>query len=507
MKDNFWIDENISRLLDIGIALTAEKDYNKLLEKIISEARNIANADGGTLYILENNKLHYKIMQTKSMDFFKGSDGAVISIPPVEMVRSNVSAYCALSNEIINIPDVYHSELFDFSGPKRFDESTGYVTKSMLVIPLTNRERKVIGVLQLINALDANHKPVSFEPYLETIIASLASQAAIAIENMRYVEEIKRFFDSFVEVMATAIDERTPYNASHSKNIAKLMDQFALYINRSRKEPFQKIFFDGPKRNEMVTAAWLHDIGKIAVPIEVLDKPTRMGERLTELLLRWDLIETKLRLRYLEQICSNGLTEMKKKTLEEEWIFDSNYLRQAREFVLHLNEPATFVDLEKRERLDELKHHSFLEITEPLLLDSEYENLCIQKGTLTDEERAVIENHVKATARILSKMTFPDYLKFVPEWAMKHHEFLDGTGYFNGFAEDELPIEVRMLTILDIYDALTAVDRPYKPGMECSKACLILSQMAGDGKLDKDLVESFIEGRIWEKCEECDYGK
>ena len=498
MNENVYIDETIKRLLDIGIALTAEKDYNKLLEKIITEARNITNADGGTLYLLEHDELHYKILQTKSMNLYRGMDGEKIDIPPVEMVHSNVSAYCAITKQVVNIPDVYHSELFDFSGPKQFDEATGYVTKSILVIPLINRGDNVIGVLQLINSLDENNEPVPFEKHIEIIVASLASQAGIAIENMRYVEEIKHFFESFVQVMATAIDERTPYNASHSKNIARLIDKFANYLNSRKEGIYEDVFFDTDKIDELVTTAWLHDIGKIAVPIEVLDKPTRLGEQADRLMLRLDLIEARVKLNYLEKANSLSPDDRDKKYLENQWRKEHQYLKEARAFIAEVNRPSTFIDEKKLKKLNEIKNKKFDGIHEEIITDQEMENLCVRNGTLTEQERTLIENHVRVTERILSKMTFPDHLKHVPDWAAKHHEFLDGSGYCKGCGKKSLPLEVRMLTILDIYDALTAVDRPYKAGMDKEKAFLILERMADEGKLDKELVSLFIESRIWE---------
>ncbi len=501
MDKNAFSEAGIKRLLDIGIALTAEKDYNKLLEKILTETRTITNADGGTLYILENNKLYHKIMQTKSMNIYKGGGGEKISFPPVEMLPSNVSSYAAIMKQSVNIPDVYNSTLFDFSGPKKFDLATGYVTKSMLVIPIINREDKAIGVLQLINSLDEKNEIVPFDQHIEKIVESLASQAGMALENMQYVEEIKHFFESFVEVMATAIDERTPYNANHSKNIANLSEKFANHINTISEGCCKDICFDSNKTNELVTAAWLHDIGKIAVPIEVLDKPTRLGESIDNLMLRLELIETKIRLNYLEKIskaAANGSSASVKAGLENQWNQDHEYLKAAREFILEVNRPSTFVDPEKSKRIQEIKNKKFEGIEEEIITEQDLENLNIIKGTLTDGERAAIENHVNVTERILSKMTFPDYLKNVPEWAVKHHEFLDGSGYGKGCCENELPLEVRILTILDIYDALTAIDRPYKAGMPKEKALHILECMVDEGKLDQELVDIFIKSRIWE---------
>ncbi len=484
-----------NRLLEIGIALTAEKDYNKLLEMILTEARNITNADGGTLYICENNQLRYKIMQNTSLNVFKGGAGEEIDIPPVEMVHSNVSAYTALTRQTVNIPDVYNSKLFDFSGPKKFDQAVGYSTRSMLVTPLINREDKVIGVLQLINSVSSSNKVVPFDENLESVVKSLASQAGMAIANMQYVEEIKQFFDSFVKVMATAIDERTPYNASHSRNIAILSEKFAVYLDSVKEGKYENTHFDATRIKQLVTAAWLHDVGKLAVPISVLDKPTRLSDGYECLMLRLELIESKIRANYLEA-CLNY--PEKREGLTQLWKDNLQYIHEVKEVVTRVNSPATFVDDDILRKLTEIKNKSFEGVEEPLLTDKEFEHLSIRKGTLTFEERVIVESHVSVAERILSKMEFPDYLKNVPYWAIRHHEFLDGSGYCKKCKDDELPIEVRILTILDIFDALTAKDRPYKAGMPVEKAIQILGFMVKEGKLDGDLLEAFSLSKCWD---------
>lgn len=495
-KSRLTPNQYVRRLLNIGIALTAEKDYNKLLEMILSEARNITNADGGTLYICENGKLSYKIMQNSSLGIFKGGEGEVIDIPPVEMSPSNVSAYCAMTREVINIPDVYNSTIFDFSGPKKFDKAMGYRTKSMLVIPLINREDKVIGVLQLINALDGQNNPIPFDKSLEDVVKSLASQAGIAVANMQYIDEIKNFFDSFVRVMASAIDERTPYNANHSRNIANLAEKFANYINKLDSGKYKDVFFSSKDIKQLVMAAWLHDIGKIVVPLEVMDKPTRLADSLNLLMLRLELIESKLKANYLEKIIKNP---EKQEEYTRKWQEDTDYIREVKEFIVDVNNPAKFVDEEIIKKLNEIRGKTFENIAEPLLTDDELENLSIPKGTLTESERKIIESHVDVCERLLMNMNFPDYLKDVPDWAVRHHELLDGTGYSKKCKGDELPIQVRILTILDIYDALTATDRPYKKGMPKEKAFQILGFMAKEGKLDGELLKIFEESKVWDE--------
>lgn len=485
----------IEELLNIGIALSAEKDHNKLLEMILTEARRITGADAGTLYLLEEEKLSFKIVHNETLGIFKGGAGEPVDLPPVPLSLTNVSAWAALNKKSVNIPDVHNAEGFDFSGPKRYDAITGYNTRSMLVVPLENYDGEIIGVLQLINALDKGGKVIPFKPYLERVVFSLSSQAAVAITNMQYVEEINRLFHSFVQVMATAIDARTPYNVNHTRNIALLAERLALHIDKIDKGPLASEFFGIERIAQLVMAAWLHDIGKVAVPLKVMDKPSRLGELYQTVLQRLELCEAKSRVQYLEKRDLRGINP----ALEEWWIKQQQFYLEARELIIRANNPATYVDQELASRLQEIALWQEPYSGERLLTEEELKCLSIQKGTLTDEERKVMESHVTVTQRMLDKIKFSRKLKDVPQWAIIHHELMDGSGYPFGLKGEEIPLEARILTILDIFDALTASDRPYKKAMQPERAMDILKNMARDGKLDPLLVEIFAQSRVWEE--------
>lgn len=485
----------IEELLNIGIALSAEKDHNKLLEMILTEARRITRADAGTLYFYEDDKLIFKIIHNKTLGIFKGGGGEPVDLPPVPISPGNVSAWVAINKKSVNIPDVYNAEGFDFSGPKRYDAITGYNTRSMLVVPLENYDGEVIGVLQLINAMDKEGKILSFEPYLERMVLSLASQAAVAITNMQYIEEINRLFHSFVQVMATAIDARTPYNVNHTRNIALLAESLALYIDKLESGPFASECFDIERIAQLVMAAWLHDIGKVAVPLKVMDKPSRLGELYETVMQRVDLWEAKSKVLYLEKKFADQITT----ELEEWWIKQQKTFLEVRELIVRANDPATFVNNDLTSQLQDIAAWQEPYSGERLLNEEELKCLCIQRGTLTDDERKIMESHVTVTQRMLDKIKFSKKLKDVPQWAIYHHEFMDGTGYPFGLKGKEIPLEARILTILDIFDALTASDRPYKKAMPPEKALVILENMAKEGKLDHLLVEIFIKSRVWEK--------
>lgn len=491
------IKANYEKLLKVGKALTAEKDYNKLLELILNEARKIAKADGGTLYIIdEDQKLHHKIMQNESLKIFLGGGGEPINFKPLEMVESHIAPYTAIHKKPVNIPDVYNTELFDFTGPKEFDKSVGYTTRSMLVVPLINRDDDVIGVVQLINAIE-NGELVPFDDDVEEIVMTLSSQAGIALENMQYVDEIRGLFDSFVSVLVTAIDERTPYNANHSRNVAIFSERFARAVNDYKEGPYADYFFDEEHIRRLVMAAWLHDIGKVTVPESVMNKPTRLSTDLEFVENRIKLVKALIDQRYYRTLANCDLADEDRKEATELWERECAFIEEATALIYKANEPSTFMDDKMQAEITKIYQYRFKEIDESILNQREYEFLMIQKGTLTDGEREIMENHVVTTEKMLSKIKFPKDLIDVPHWAINHHETLDGKGYSRGLKGDELTIEVRILTIIDIYDALTATDRPYKKGMPPEKAFFILGKMVEEGKLDGDLLHIFQNSEAW----------
>lgn len=490
------LKENYEKLLKVGKALTAEKDYNKLLELILNEMRKIAKADGGTLYIIDDGKLYHKIMQNYTLKIFLGGGGEPINFKPLELVETHIAPYAAIHKKPVNIPDVYHTELFDFTGPKEFDKSVGYITKSMLVVPLINRDDDVIGVVQLINAVE-NNELVPFSQDVEEIVMTLSSQAGIALENMQYVDEIRALFDSFVAVLVTAIDERTPYNANHSRNVAIFTERFARAVNAHKEGPYGDFTFEEEHVRTLVMAAWLHDIGKVTVPESVMNKPTRLSTDIEFVENRLKLIKALIDQRYYKTLATGELTDVEKHTIKELWLIESQFIEEATVTILKANEPSTFMDAKMQSEIVRIYEYKFEGIEERILNQREFEFLMIQKGTLTDGEREIMENHVVTTEKMLSKIKFPKDLKEVPYWAINHHEMLDGSGYSRGLKEDEIPIEVRILTIIDIYDALTATDRPYKKGMPAEKAFFILGKMVEEGKIDGDLLSIFEHSEAW----------
>lgn len=475
-------NDELKKILNIGIKLSTEKDREHLLASILENGMDITHCDGSTLYLLEDGMLRFKIMKTLSQNISRGENGEVIDdMPPVPMTESNVCSYAAIHREIVNIFDVYDSTRFDFSGPKKYDALTGYHTQSLLVIPIENNEDELIGVLQLLNAMDENGNVTSFDPEYEIIIRSLGAQAAIEMTNLKYVQDVKRQLRSFVEAMATAIDERTPYNGTHTRKVAEYAGLIADYINKLHDAGKCEEYFDEERKDKLQLAALLHDIGKMVVPLSIMNRATRLEREIGNVETRFRLLEA-----YYTIDCMKG------RISEEECRQQITYLRDSIAFI-HRIDGMDFLEDESYQRVQEIAGHSYFgETGEGLayLTKQEQERLSIRRGTLTESDRRQMENHVVMTEKILSKVWFNKNYEEIPRWAASHHELLDGSGYPKHLAGEELDLETRILTVADVYDALTATDRPYKKPVEQEKALGILKEMADEGKLDSCLVDN-----------------
>ncbi|MPM03273.1 hypothetical protein SDC9_49538 [bioreactor metagenome] len=477
---------SIARMLDIGISLSSEKNPNRLLRIILNEAMNITGCDGGTLYIKSGDVLSFKMIINKSMNCYKGVDGTFINLPPVALRPENVCARSVLEHSLINVPDVYKDARFDFSDRRRYDTVTGYHTTSMLVIPMEDDCGDVIGVLQLINAKNEAKESVPFDPADHQAILSLASQAAIRLTNMNYSAEIIETLDSFAKVMSTAIDARTPYNANHTRNMVKYGSRFLNWLEATGNE----WRMDEAECRQFLMSIWLHDVGKLAIPQEIMDKESRLGSRLSQIEQRFTVIGLLNKISLLSGTIDEVEYNRRVKALNDA----DALIHQVNNTDFLSDETLAAINaLSKRTYINE-KGESCLWIT-----SEEYDSLSIRKGTLTEAEREVIESHVTMTAKMLDEMKFSRNYAKVPEWASSHHEFLNGRGYPNHKTADALSREVRLLTILDIFDALTARDRPYKAPMPTEDALVILDGMVKDGQLDGTILSLFKQSNAWQE--------
>lgn len=473
-------NKELREIVDIGIALTTEKNKNCLLEMILKKAMDISSCDAGTLYLYTGDSLEFKIMKTLSQGVSKGENGEKIDLPPVPLREENVCAYSAIHNELINIEDVYHSQRFDFSGPKKYDAITGYRTQSMIVIPMTDAEEELVGVLQLMNAKDKSGNVIPFTEDAEFVLRSMGSQAAVSISNMKYLEEIRKQLRSFVSAFATAVDERTPYNGTHTRKVAVYALILAEYINRMYEQGKCEEYFDDNRKDQLHLSAALHDIGKMIVPLSVMNKATRLDGAIVKIEERFKLLKAYYEIDYLKGKISKELFEEKIK-----------YLEESLSFITEIDN-AGFMPNEKLEKVAEIAGNAYqFENGTRLnyLTETEKDCLSIRRGTLTQQEREIMESHVVMTHKILNKVHFSKNYSKVNLFASTHHEFLNGMGYPNHLKAEELEMESRILAVVDIYDALTSTDRPYKKPMPKEKAFAILHDMAiKEGKLEDRLV-------------------
>ena len=474
------MEENtcLKRVLEMGIALSKEKDSNKILDGILDASMEIAHCDAGTLYINKDGYLHFKVMKTLSLGIDKGKNGEKIDLPPVPIESGSIFEYIVNQKKALNIDDVYNSPEFSFPEPKKYDGIIGFHTKSLLTIPLINGTGEVVGVLQLINAMNEEGNVCKFTFENEQIIMALASQAAIAMTNMRYVEEMKLQMWSFTAAMAEAIDTRTPYNASHVRQVAVYAWKIANYINALHDKGLEEEYFPKERKEELALSALLHDLGKLSIPTRIMNKSTRLAGKLKDIQTRFEILKLKYKVMYLEH-----------RAAESEYIEFNEKLDK----ILLLAEDIDGLGFLDEEKESELKQaFEFEPVIDGercvLFTDEEKESLLIKKGTLTEKERQIMESHVEMTERILSKVHFNSVYKDVPIWAVQHHEYLNGTGYPKHLTADDLSIEARILTVADICDALLASDRPYKKPLPKDKAFAIMEDMAAKGNIDAKIV-------------------
>ncbi|MEO5359123.1 MAG: GAF domain-containing protein [Nitrospirota bacterium] len=504
------------KLLQIGIALSAERNIDALLEMIVTEAMNFTCADGGTLYITspDAKSLTFKIIHNNSLNVKKGGiSGEPLKFPPVPLFKDdgtknmhNVSTYVALTGETINFPDVYEIEGFDFKGTKEYDQKNNYRSRSMLVTPMKNHEGEIIGVLQLINAGDGTGTVIQFSPDYQFLIESLASQAAIAITNTTLIRELKELLDSFVKVIASAIDEKSPYTGGHIRRVAELTMDIATELGKSQDDRWKSFTLTPEEQMELKTAALMHDVGKITTPEYVVDKSTKLEtitDRIETVTMGIEVLKRDIEIRYLKKKSEleaehggNGQSAMQR--LAEDFTQRIAELDDDIEFLKKANIGGEFISDAHIERIHKIASYSITVKgkAESILCDDELSNLCIRRGTLNDEERKVIMNHVTMSIKMLSQLPWPKTMKNVPIYAGQHHEKLDGTGYPYGLTADKLSTKSRIMAIADIFEALTAADRPYRPGKKLSECVRILGFMVKDKHVDKELVDFLITSGI-----------
>lgn len=498
---------HVHRLTEIGLALSGEQNRDRLLEMIVELARSLTHADAGTLYIVDEERTHlnFVVLQNDTMNTrMGGTSGNAITLPPVKLYsedgqpnHANVSSYAALTGQFVNIPDVYCAEGFDFTGPRRYDAATGYRSQSMLVMPMQNHENEVIGVLQLLNAKDKAGVVREFSDEGLESVRSLATQAAVALTNTQLIAGLKALLYSFMQSIAAAIDAKSPYTRGHIDRVVDLTERIAQAVNAQAEGPYAAVHFGPDELEELKLAAWMHDVGKITTPVHVVDKGTKLEtiiDRIEIIRIRFRYIGKAMQAQLLEkllELAGSGASRQDMFAVTEEMETRRQELEADLAFVEGCNQPGEFMSDERIARVKDIAARTYEENGEqkPWLTENEVENLCIRKGSLTDAERKIIEDHTVVTLDMLGRLPFPKRLKRVPEFAGGHHEKLDGTGYPNRLTAEQLPLQARILAVADVFEALTARDRPYKAPMKLSQALKILGFMCKDKHIDAEVFQ------------------
>jgi len=504
----------LEELNEIGIALSREKSLERLLESILVAAKKITNADGGTLYrrhANDRNTLHFEIIRTDSMGIaMGGTTGTQIPFAPVPLRdaegrenTSMVAAYSVLKDCTVAVADAYREEGFDFSGTRAFDSRTGYRSKSFLTVPMKNHEGEIIGVLQLINAKDrATGEIVPFSETDGRLAESLASQAAVALTNRLLILQLESLFESFIKLLNEAIDEKSAYTAGHCHRVPILTMLLAEAADQNQQGPLAGWKMTDPDRYELQIAALLHDCGKVTTPVHVVDKATKLQtifDRIELIETRFEVIKRDAEIDLLRAKAS--ATAAEHAGLEEAHRTKLRGLEEERWFLRYCNVGSEAMKPGDRERVLAIarKHpwKNWRGEQTNFLTDDEVENLTIPFGTLNQAERRVINHHVEVTIKMLEALPWPRHLRNVPEFAGGHHERMDGKGYPRGLTRSEMSVQARIMGIADIFEALTAKDRPYKAGKTLTESLHILGQMKLNGHVDPDLFDIFIRERIY----------
>ncbi len=504
-------------LNSIGVALSVEHDNNRLLEVILLGAKELTNADGGTLYtVAEDGKLKFEIMRTLSLDIaMGGTTGKEIPFPPLPIFLEDgqpntnmVAAYSVVNAKTVNIADAYLTEGFDFSGTRKFDEKTGYRSKSFLTVPMMNHENEIIGVLQLINAIDPHTKEIiAFSESHQRLVESLASQAAVALTNHNLIDGLKGLFESFIKLIADAIDEKSPYTGGHCQRVPELTMMLADAAIKTKTGPLKSFTMTEKEVYELKIAAWLHDCGKVTTPEYVMDKATKLETIFDRIHLiddRFELLKAQrenacLR-KALESAGSGKLVNVLK--LEREIDGIKKLLEEDKNFIRKVNFGSESMRSEDLQRIKDIANYEYLNDsghTARFLSENEVKNLTIERGTLTPEERMIINNHIVVTINMLESLSYPKDLRRVPEYAGGHHERMDGKGYPKGLTREQMSIPARMMGVADIFEALTSKDRPYKKAKTLSETLTILGKMRLENHIDPDVFDLFIREKIYLK--------
>ena len=502
--------ERLEQLNQIGVALSKETDINRLLEAILVAAQKITHADGGTLYrMTEERTLKFEIMRNDTLGIaMGGTTGKPISFYPLHLfdkdgapITSMVAAYAVHHDESVNIADAYTEEGFDFSGTKNFDKKTGYRSQSFLTVPMKNHENEIIGVLQLLNSKDsATGAVTAFSTEDQQLAESLASQAAIALTTRLLINHLENLFESFISLINAAIDDKSPYTAGHCARVPQLTMLLAEAVNEVSVGPLSEFSMTDKDRYELKIAGLLHDCGKVTTPVHVVDKATKLHtifDRVHLVDTRFEVLKRDVEIASLQARLKTGVDAA------DELAHQLAEIENDRAFLHVCNVGGELMSDADQDRVRKIsKKYRWRNVegeAADFLTDDEVENLTIRAGTLTAAERQIINHHIEVTIQMLEALPWPKHLKNVAEYAGGHHERMDGKGYPRGLTREQMSVQARCMGIADIFEALTAKDRPYKKGKTLTESLTILGKFKLGGHIDPDLFDVFMWGKVYLK--------
>nr|WP_315472413.1 HD domain-containing phosphohydrolase [uncultured Undibacterium sp.] len=508
------IAERLQHLTELSVALNGIKDVNQLLERILTTAKTITNADGGTLYRVSTDKqsLEFDIAINDTLNLhFGGShekSSKMASIPLIDQAGhqnlSAVVAYAANLKQSVRIASVYDADLFNFSEMRRFDELNNYHCQSLLTVPMLNHESELIGVLQLINAIDPATKEIcSFTETDQGFIEALASQAAIALSNQELIFQLEDLFESLVNLINIGIDEKSPNTGRHCQHVPELTMMLAEATHRHNEGALKDFQMTDRDRRELWMAGLLHDCGKITTPVHVIEKSTKLEtifDRIHLIDARFEILKRDVEIAHLKKMQTDSAHPEQRQIAEQALKAELAQLDHEKAFLRHANIGGERMSDDDQQRVLQIAQRRWIDshgIQQHLLNAEETENLTIKGGTLTADERKIINNHIAVTIRMLEALPWPKHLKNVPEYAGGHHERMDGKGYPRGLHGSQMSVQARMMAIADIFEALSARDRPYKTGKSLTESLDILGKFSLNGHVDPDLFHVFVKEKVY----------
>ncbi len=506
----------LEELNEVGISLSKVKDTSRLLEAILVAAKKITNADGGTLYRVDAEKklVHFEILRTDSLNIaMGGTTGVEVPFYPVRLFdddgrpnNSMVVAYSVLRDETVNIADAYAAKGFDFTGTKSFDGKTGYRSESFLTVPMKNHEDEVIGVLQLINAKDRQTgSTVPFSEADQRLAESLASQAAVALTNRQLNNQIEGLFEYFISLINAAIDDKSPYTGGHCQRVPMLTMMLAEAVNETDEGPLSGFRMTDKDRYELKIAGLLHDCGKVTTPVHVVDKATKLQtifDRIALIDTRFEILKRDAEIaRVKAKLTTPDNRAGEWERADRELKARLRQIEEDRQFLRFCNFGSEAMREEDQQRVRDISRtYKWRDVDgneADFLTVDEVNNLTIRSGTLTQEERHIINHHIEVTIKMLESLPWPRHLKNVAEYAGGHHERMDGKGYPRGLTREQMSVQARVMGIADIFEALTAKDRPYKKGKTLTESLQILGKFKLNGHIDPDLFDIFVRRKVY----------